>query len=127
TTIYLEFQPYASQVLIFSKRVFGTVPEEPVISMPSPIDLSTGWRVRFGDNTEFVVMAQLQSWTDNEATRYFSGTATYEKEVNVSKDSLSSGIIAMLHFGEGKSVFEQALRSGMQIWFDPPVREAAVV
>jgi len=127
TTIYLEFQPYASQVLIFSKRIFGMIPDEPVISMPSPIDLSTGWRVRFGDNTEPVVMAQLQSWTDNEATRYFSGTATYEKEVNVPKDSLSSGTIAMLHLGEGKPVPEQALRSGMQTWFDPPVREAAVV
>jgi len=127
TTIDLDFQPYASQVLIFSKRVFGMVPDEPVISMPSPIDLSTGWSVRFGDNTPPIVMDQLQSWTDNDSTRYFSGTATYEKEVTLPADSLLSGAIAVLHLGEGKPLPEQTLRSGMQTWFDPPVREAAVV
>jgi hypothetical protein len=127
TTIYLDFQPYASQVLIFSKRIFGTVPDEPVITLPSPIDLNTGWRVSFSDNSTPVVMDHLQSWTENEATRYFSGAANYEKEVTVTAEALSSGTFAMLDLGEGKPVAEQNLRSGMQTWFDPPVREAAVV
>jgi hypothetical protein len=32
-----------------------------------------------------------------------------------------------LDFGEGESIAEQPLRSGMQAWFNSPVREAAVV
>ncbi len=126
-TINLDFEPYASRVLIFSKRPFGSVPDNPVISMPAPIDLSTVWRVRFGDTSQAVVMDRLQSWTENEATRYFSGTATYEKEFTLSNESLSSGNVATLDFGEGKAVPEQPLRSGMQTWFDPPIHEAAVV
>ena len=127
TTINLDLEPYGSRVLVFSKRIPPLVPDEPVTATPSAIDLSSGWRVSFGNNSQPIVMDHLQSWTDNEATRYFSGTATYEKEVTVPKDSLLSGNIPSLHLGEGKPVPEQNLRSGMQTWYDPPVREAAVV
>ena len=127
TTIHLDLEPYASRVVVFSNRHPPDVPDNPVTSVPSPVDLSMGWRVFFGNNTTPIVMDHLESWTDNEATRYFSGTATYEKEVTLPTESLSSGTIAMLHLGEGKPVPEQPLRSGMQAWFDPPLREAAVV
>ena len=72
-------------------------------------------------------MDHLQSWTENETTRYFSGVATYEKEINVPGDLVQSGLAVQLDFGEGKPLAEQNLRSGMQVWFDPPIREAAVV
>jgi alpha-L-rhamnosidase len=127
TTIDLDFEPYASRVLVFSKRPGPTLPDERVVAVPSPIDLSTAWRVSFGDNAQPLVMDHLQSWTDNDATRYFSGTATYEKEVTLTKESLSSGTTPMLDLGEGKSIPEQPSRNGMQTWFDAAVREAAVV
>jgi len=73
------------------------------------------------------MMDQLRSWTDVEATRFFSGTATYEKEVTVPESFLRSGPEVRLDFGEGKPVPEQNLRAGMQAWFDAPVREAAIV
>jgi len=81
----------------------------------------------FATDTKPSVMDQLHSWTEDEATRYFSGTATYEKEVNVPNDFLRSGANVQLDFGEGKPVPEQNLRAGMQTWLDSPVREAAVV
>lgn len=127
TTIDLDLEPYGSRVLVFSKRTPPLVPDEPVTASPSAIDLSADWSVRFGDNARPVAMNQLRSWTDNDATRYFSGTATYEKDVTVPNDSLQSGTIPILRLGEGKPVPEQNLRSGMQTWFEPPVREAAVV
>ncbi len=126
TMVALDLEPYGSRVLVFSKR---TLPKAavPVVKPPPAIDLSTGWRVSIGANAKPVVMEQLQSWTDNEATRYFSGTGTYEKEVNVAGDFSHTGVTARLDFGEGKAVAEQTLRSGIQAWFDAPVREAAVV
>src|SRR5262249_25840115 len=77
----LDLEPYGSRVLVFSKRALPKAKEKSVGTAPSPIDLSTGWRVSIGENAKPFVMDHLQSWTENEATRYFSGTATYEKEV----------------------------------------------
>jgi hypothetical protein len=53
--------------------------------------------------------------------------ATYEKTVNLPAEMAAAKRIVELDFGEGEAIAEQALRSGMQAWFDPPVREAAVV
>jgi hypothetical protein len=89
------------------------------------MDLNTGWRVSFGEKA--VTMDQLRSWTDEEATRFFSGTATYEKDVTVPDVFLKPGVTARLDFGEGKPVPEQNLRAGMQAWLDAPVRDAAVI
>ena len=126
TTIALNLEPYASRVLILSKRT-PTAPERPANTQASaPINLDTGWKVTFGaGGTE--TMDRLHSWTDDEATRYFSGSATYEKEVSIPEDFIRSGQVVQLDFGEGKAIPEQNLRSGMQTWYDPPVREAAVV
>jgi hypothetical protein len=123
----LDFEPYGSRIVVFDQRIPSQVPDKPVPSVPSPIDLTNDWRVTFGSGTAPISMDHLQSWTENDATRYFSGTATYEKEVMVTADSLSPGTLPMLDLGEGKPVPEQNLRSGMQTWFEPPVRDAAVV
>jgi hypothetical protein len=128
-TIRLDLEPYASRILIFSKRRLA-VPQRGNVSAVSDkgstIDLSTDWRVTF-EGSSPIVMDHLRSWTDDEATRYFSGTATYEKKFEVTPGLLRGGLRVELDFGEGAALPEQPLRSGMQTWFDPPVREAAVV
>jgi hypothetical protein len=125
TTIALDLEPYASRVLVFRKG------NQPAISYTGisplgPIDLSNKWHVTIGQYKPFV-MDKLQSWTEDESTRFFSGTATYQKDVTVPGDFLKNGVLVRLDFGEGKPIPEQNLRSGMQTWLDAPVREAAVV
>ena len=73
-------------------------------------------------------MDPLQSWTENEATRNFSGVATYEKSVAVPAAMLASGHGVQLNFGEAKPVTIGG-RGGqrMQARVEAPVREAAVV
>ena len=128
TTVALELEPYASRLLVFSKRGLpAAAPKTPMSAAQNPIDLSTGWQVSFAASTKPVVMDQLHSWTDDEATRYFSGTASYEKQVAIPNGFLKPGVAVQLDFGEGKALPEQTLRSGMQTWLDAPVREAAVV
>jgi hypothetical protein len=73
------------------------------------------------------MMDKLRSWTESEETRYFSGTATYERDVSVPESLLGNGQTLRLDFGEGKPVAAQPLKAGMQTWLDAPVREAAVV
>ncbi len=128
TVVGLDLEPYGSRVLVFSKRTLPkTSPQTGQPAVPAPIDLNTGWRVTFGDNAKPLVMDQLRSWTENEATKYFSGRATYEKEVNLPAGFLQTGITVKLDFGDAKPIPEQPLRSGMQTWLEAPVREAAVV
>ena len=112
-TIDLNLEPYGSRVLVFSKRDLPKKNVKPMVA-DVPIDLSTGWHVSFGNNSKTLTMDQLRSWTDADDTRYFSGTATYEKEVNVPSNFLQAGQTARLDFGEGTPIAEQSVRSGMQ-------------
>jgi hypothetical protein len=72
-------------------------------------------------------MQKLSSWTDDEATRYFSGVATYEKDVDVPPSFLQNGYSLKLDFGEGAAIPAQNLKAGMQAWYEGPIREAALV
>ena len=125
-TVALELAPYESRVLLFSKRTLPQTPARTSAPVSAPIDLSTGWRVAF-ENTKPMLMENLRSWTDNEETRYFSGQAVYEKEVSVPESMLRPGLSVQLDLGTGRPVPVQPIKAGMQTWFDPPVREAAVV
>ena len=125
--IRLDLEPYGSRVLVFSRRNLPQPKTAHPSSIISDIDLSAGWQVSFDGTSQAIVMDRLRSWTDDEATRYFSGTATYEKKVEANPSMLREGLRVQLDFGEGEPLPEQPLRSGMQTWFNPPVREAAVV
>jgi hypothetical protein len=92
----------------------------------SSMDISKDWKVTFEGNGS-TMMDHLRSWTDDEATRYFSGTATYEKSIEMNPSMLREGLRVQLDFGAGEALPEQPIKAGMQVWFDPPVREAAVV
>lgn len=126
STILLDLEPYASRLVVFNKRKLASN-RNGAFSSLSPIDLSPDWNVTIGENTKPFVMNQLRSWTEDESTKYFSGTATYQREVTVPGEFLQPGLAVRLDFGEGKTLPEQNLRSGMQTWLDAPVREAAVV
>jgi hypothetical protein len=125
TTIALELEPYGSRVIVFSRRTLKeSKPNE--IKSGETIDLSTGWQVKFGDE-QARPMETLSPWTSDEATRYFSGVAVYEKEITVSSQVIQKSASLRLDFGEGKPIPPQTLRAGMQAWLEGPVREAAVV
>lgn len=72
-------------------------------------------------------MDHLRSWTEDEETRYFSGAATYEKDVIVPESMLENGLAVRLDFGAGQPIPERPARAGMRAWLDAPVRDAAVV
>jgi hypothetical protein len=127
SVVTIELEPYASRLLVFSKRSLPAGPMSEATASPLTSDLSSDWQVSFGTDSPPARYSVLHSWTDEDSTRYFSGTATYTKSVNVSSDMLDPKRELHLDFGEGEPIAEQPLRSGMQAWFNPPVREAAVV
>jgi hypothetical protein len=123
-TVDLDLEPYGSRLLIFSRvRPSAT----PAVKSIGEIDVSKDWQVSFGNGVASQRMEQLRSWTDDAATRSFSGVATYEKKVAIGREQLANAGRVRLDFGSGQAMPEQTLRSGMQAWFEPPVHEAAAV
>ncbi len=126
-TAALEFEPYESKLIVFHRRVNAAPVETVATNVPAPLDLSANWRVTFGDNQPPQTFAQLHSWAADQATRFYSGTATYEKDINVSSDWLRQARKVQLDFGPGQIVPVQPRKNGMRAWLDAPVRDAAVV
>lgn len=126
TAVRLDLEPYGSRVVVFTRRALARPTARRLAPQP-PLDLSRGWRVTFGPNGPSMQMDQLRSWTEDERTRYFSGLAVYEKDVDVPEGLLEDGLEVRLDFGEGQPVPARPMRTGMQAFLDSPVREAAVV
>jgi hypothetical protein len=134
-TIALE--PYASRIVVIPQRATKAVPRKPGpatsnAAPPAPIDLGTGWTVSFGPERPAMAMDRLRSWIDDDATRDFSGVATYERDVEVPANLLPSrsgnGPHVTLDFGEATpTTGARDPNARMQAWLDAPVREAAVV
>jgi hypothetical protein len=128
TTIPLNLAPYASTVLVFSRKSLPSRRQAGHLrETPAAIDVSGQWQVSFGQNSPPRTMDHLKSWTEDKETRYFSGLAIYERDVVLPKSMIQPGLAIRLDFGEGQPVPPHNLRSGMQAWLEAPVREAAVV
>ncbi len=125
-TISLDLEPYASRVLVFTRRTLPSA-QTTSSSTSKQIEIDKDWRVSFGPKGPSVLMNTLRSWTDDEETHYFSGVATYEKEVTVSGAMFEKGPKIVLDFGEGQANQSQPSQAGMQAMYDAPVREAAIV
>jgi hypothetical protein len=125
STLDLSLAPYESRMFVFTKRML-THKEPQSAKVPSPIDLSTEWQVSIGTNAA-TNWPRLRSWTEDESTRYFSGTASYTKEIQVPAEMKQQGLTLELQLGEGIPITPQVLRNGSQTWLEGPVREAAVV
>ncbi|HEX8602109.1 MAG TPA: glycosyl hydrolase, partial [Pseudoduganella sp.] len=69
----LALAPYESVVYVMSDAPLqGAAPAPAQGEAALAADLSTGWQVRFPDRAP-AMLDRLASWTDNPATRYFSG------------------------------------------------------
>lgn len=117
----VHLAPYESCVFIFGKgpvsdsaKSFRTVP------------LSGGWTRKVGGNAAQPVET-FASWADNATTQFFSGGATYARQVDVTAAELSGGSVR-LNLGEGTpSAGSERKGPGMQADLDAPVRDAAEV
>ena len=69
----------------------------------------------------------MKSWIDDEETRYYSGTAVYEKQIDLPAAFAQRGLAVILDFGQPTPVAPGGPAARMQAWIDAPVREAAVV
>jgi len=123
-SLAMTLAPYESRVVVFSDH--AAKKELAKVTDFAPIDLSNGWHVRFAKTGFEETMSTLRDWSQDEATRYYSGTATYTRSIDVPASVASAGSVR-LDFGKGDPAEAKQLNQpGMQTWLDAPVRDAAV-
>jgi len=84
------------------------------MDVPAPDSINGPWSLNFPPNwgaPPSVALDKLISWTDStdDGVRYFSGTATYEKGIEISADRLASGRELWLDLGQVKDFAEVSL------------------
>jgi hypothetical protein len=122
--IALSLAPYESAIFVFS--------DEPAraIALPQPgaqiADLSAGWKVTFTGIHKTMSAEVPADWTSDPATRFYSGEAVYEREFTLSK--VPGGAVFLQAEGGAPVAKPEVTKGpGMRAWYDPPVREAAIV
>lgn len=121
----MTLAPYESRVVVFSDQAALTA-QRPHASFEA-IDLSHDWKVTLDQNGFSETMQTLHSWADDAEGRYYSGTATYVRTVDIPGAVAQAGD-AVLDFGEGRPVPREALhQAGTRTWLDAPVRDAALI
>jgi hypothetical protein len=122
----LDLAPYESRVLVLADAL-PAAPPTPAAATAEIADLGHDWTLRFPGQPQAQRLDALRSWTDFDATRYFSGVATYEKEVDLTAAQLRSPRL-VLDFGPGTPLdTTPKVPAGMRAMFESPVREAAQV
>ncbi len=95
-------------------------------SVPAPVEIGGSWNVRFPPGWKApaeVTFDRLESWTANSdpGVKYFSGTVTYEKDIEIPADRLAAGRTLWLDLGAVKD-FAEVLLNGksLGILWKPP-------
>ncbi|MDL2356178.1 MAG: glycosyl hydrolase, partial [Pseudomonadota bacterium] len=123
----LKLAPYESRVLVMTDTPQAGAAAPKLAAARVLADLGRDWQVRFPGMAQPQAMPTLRSWTDDAATRHFSGEAVYSKDVVVNAAALQGARIT-LDFGPGTPLASTPkVPAGMRAMLDSPIREAAVV
>jgi hypothetical protein len=141
----IHLAPYESRIFVFS----DSQPSTKSVSTDAPysqiVDLSTDWKVTFASTGKTETEQTPTDWTADAATRHYSGEAVYSRDFAVDAPSASPVFLEV----EGGKALPGAPNSppehpvlganglpnplitrpgpGMHAYFEPPIREAALV
>lgn len=111
TTVLLNLDPEGSVFVVFRQPTGSAGPglQKPPAPEIATLKVEGSWELRFPSGwgaPDKISMAGLASWTENEnaGVKYFSGTATYEKEIEVPATFIESGRSVFLDLGEVKNI-----------------------
>lgn len=127
TTLPIRLAPYESTLLVFAAgpqrahvahsgfdRILGVSgghlealasENGPGVSgIPAPWEIPSGWTLKLDGKT--APLTRLASWTDNPATRHFSGTGTYSADVELPASYLAPDMELRLDLGAVGDVAE---------------------
>ena len=110
------------------KPADGKTDRVQVKDAPSAVEIAGPWEVHFPPKwgaPEKISLDKLTSWTEQSdpGVKYFSGTATYVKEIDISSDTLSANRSLYLYLGRVKNLAQVKLNGkDIGILWKPPFR-----
>jgi hypothetical protein len=126
TTVSLHLDQRESVFVVFRRPAASRSRALPRASFRTVASLSGPWELTFPPNLgapEKIKVAELESWTanPNEGVKYFSGTATYTRTAQVSRDWLKPGSKLLLDLGTVKDVAQVSIngRPVATLWKPP--------
>ncbi len=142
TDTFIELAPYESAVYVFNSNPtpWTTAHGE----MEEVVDLSSNWKVTFTSTNKSAIEPTLTDWIADPATKNYSGEAVYTRDFSLAVLPNDSAEPIFLKIEGGNPTAPQPLPPpdrpvgirnplvtgtgpGMRAWYDPPVREAAIV
>jgi hypothetical protein len=127
----VRLPPAGSIFVVFSGAVTADLPE-PLVKVEGkpllPHEITGPWEVRFQPNRgapESCTLDKLVSWTEmpDDGIKYFSGTATYLKNFEVSEAWIKGALRVELSLGELRNVAEVTVNGKpLGILWKPPYK-----
>ena len=99
-----------------------------VDGVPASVEITGSWELRFPENLGApprAVFERLMSWTesDDPGVKYFSGTATYEKEIEIPAELVGDSLALWLDLGKVKNIAQVFLNGkALGVLWKPPFR-----
>jgi hypothetical protein len=139
----IHLAPYESRVFVFSAAPSNA---KPILAAPATqlADLSNDWKVTFTSMGKSETEPTLTDWTADPATAHYSGEVVYARDFSIAASS--TPVYLQVKGGEalpgapdsppehpvlGTNGLPNPLITrpgpGMHAYFDPPIREAALV
>ena len=124
----LELDARGSVMVVFRNPSMKSVAvaHKDFVQASEPILVDGGWKLRFPAGLgapEEVSLDHLKTWSENEqaGVKYFSGTASYFKEIEVPAALLQKGSVVRLDLGEVKNLAKVILNGvDLGILWKPP-------
>ena len=149
TSLPIHLVPYGSRAYVFSDEASAAKPSAYPTTQPHTLDISTAWKLNFAGMNKAVDEPLLKDWIADPSTLHYSGEGIYSRDVLLTGEPKAA---IFLEVNGGKplpgapnSPPEHGPQSGtlgpdglpnplitrpgpgMHAYFDPPVREAALV
>jgi hypothetical protein len=127
----MEFQlaPYESRLVFFSDTGIPSEPAEPSVPVKT-VNFSADWQIALEDAPDnSVPMHSLTSWENMPQRQFYSGKATYRKQLTLSTSDLHRGSSLTLNFGEGSPIPlpDPPPAFNMRAYLESPIRDAGQV
>ncbi|WP_035349833.1 glycosyl hydrolase [Edaphobacter aggregans] len=148
SNLSLNLAPYESRVFVFANYSGAEEPPDSPLndsaSTTALTDLSQNWQLRFAATNKTETQSIPSDWTANPATLHYSGEAIYSRDFNLESPPRTS-VYLQIEGGTANNpnppITHQAEHNspgvpnplvtrtgpGMRAWYNPPIREAAIV
>jgi hypothetical protein len=129
-TVPLTLDPSGSVFVMFRKHDTGgdrtVTPKTQIVKAREPLTIEGPWKLSFPPKwgaPESVTLERLISWPEHPETgvKYFSGTATYSKELQIPAETLGNNSQVVLDLGVVKNIAQVKLNGiDLGIYWKPP-------